>query len=169
MFETNGLLDEKAYREIGRRLLAPWVHAFYFAAAALYLLLAVWFLIRWSFGMAALCLLLAVLMILLDILMPRRTARTALRRMRESGAVEIRYRTRFDDEGIYIENQTTGASGTIGYPAFKKIFRTAHILVLVTKARQAVFVFRDSLGADGERELIAFLRQKPTAIRRWPN
>lgn len=168
MFETTGILDEAAYREIGRRLIAPWVHAFYFAAAALYLLLTVWFLTRRSIGMAVLCLLLAVLMILLDTMMPRRSAKTALRRMRESGETEIRYRTRFEDDGVLIENRTTGASGTIGYPAFKKVFRTAHMLVLVTKARQAVFVFRGQLGTDGERELIAFLKQKPTAIKRWP-
>lgn len=168
MFETVGTVDEAVFREAASILLGKWRITLW-TCLCLFTLSASVLLFFWrSYVFAVVYSAVTVALLLMMILCPRRIAKTKARQIRESGAEEIRYLSRFEDAGVYIENQTTGASGTIDYRVLRSLVRTKNLLVLKTEARQVVFVFRGQLGTDQEQELIAFLKQKYTKIKHWP-
>ena len=168
MFKTTGTMDEMTVREAAPHLYGWWWNLPAVCLVAIGLYLSVTRFFAGSLGHAAYCLGITLLGLMPTLLLPRRAARISLRQMQETGAESVDFITWFDEMGVFMENRTQGGAMALPYTALQGLARTKHLLLLRTAARQFVVVFRTQLGAEQERALIEFLKQKPTEIRRWP-
>ncbi|MEF9953546.1 MAG: YcxB family protein [Clostridium sp.] len=78
---------------------------------------------------------------------------------------EVRYKTEFDDEGIIIHNLNTGSIGRIRYCRFEKIIEKDKIFIIITKAQQSTFVFKDCLSKDEIEEFKIYIKERCPKIR----
>lgn len=90
----------------------------------------------------------------------KKALKIQLDRLKEIGADYVDYRSSFDDDGLHINNETTGASGFIEYRNLKKLIETDDIMYVLTKARQFVPIFRKELTDIQYEELKSFLKDK---------
>ncbi len=82
-----------------------------------------------------------------------------------SGAESIRYTVSFSDEDITITTNTSGFALTYPYEALVRIQKTRSAFLLRTDRHQSILVLREHMSRTQEKELISFLKGKPTNIR----
>ncbi|MGN1019267.1 MAG: hypothetical protein ACI4O7_02745 [Aristaeellaceae bacterium] len=166
-FSTTGVLDEDFLRRhvnvwIPRRTL---VYLIVVAVVITALGLGLWI----SSGSALYLAFTAVwaLIVILRLLSYRhRVLRQAVNRLKESAPDgEMLLTTSCTEQGVRVENQTTGGVMTIGYDRLDWAMDTEDAVLVMSRARQMTVFFKDSLTEHDTAELLALLKDKGLRIR----
>ncbi len=164
MFETTGIIDEKLLKEVKIYMLGRKQRIFFGIILFALAVMAIVNLFQRDYSTMIICLAGMGLIILEIVLVINKGITVTINRMVEvGGKSESEYTTRFDDEGIYMHNHTTGGEGIIKYETIAKFVETKNAYFLFTKAGQYVVSFKT--GAFKREDLVEFLREKPTRIK----
>lgn len=166
MFETGGKLTEELLREgdklfLNRALklnciiLSTVLGVF----AAVGLALGRW---GWAVYAAALIAFLAVMWFIHK----KRTFNIIAKRMTELyGAAELDCGTVFLNEGLEFHNRVTDGRIVLRYEDMTKFAETENMYFIVTAARMVAPLFKTDLSAVEQKELMTYLKGKPTKIK----
>ncbi|MGN0764701.1 MAG: hypothetical protein ACI4MK_14975, partial [Aristaeellaceae bacterium] len=92
--------------------------------------------------------------------------RQLVNRLKESAPDgEMLLTTSCTEQGVRVENQTTGGVMTIGYDKLVWARNTEDAVIVMSRAQQVTTFFKDSLTEHETEELLAFLKEKGLRIR----
>ena len=166
-FSTTGVLDESFLRRhvnvmLPRRTLA-YLIGLGLAVAALGL--GLWIGSGWDLYLAF-TVVWAMIVICRMIIFRRQVLRQNVNRLKESApAGEMLLTTSCTEQGVRVENQTTGGVITIGYDKLVWTRNTEDAVIVMSRAQQVTTFFKDSLTEHETEELLAFLKEKGLRIR----
>ena len=96
----------------------------------------------------------------------RQVLRQLVNRLKESAPDgEMLLTTSCTEQGVRVENQTTGGVITIGYDKLVWARNTEDAVIVMSRAQQVTTFFKDSLTEHETEELLAFLKEKGLRIR----
>ena len=166
-FSTTGVVDEAFLRRhandmLPRRTLAYMI-GLGLAVAALGL--GLWIISGWALYLAFTAVWLLIVASRL-ISFRRQVLRQNVNRLKESAPEgEMLLTTSCTEQGVRVENQTTGGVMTIGYNRLAWARDTEDAVIVVSRARQMTVFFKGSLTEHETEELLAFLKEKGLRIR----
>ena len=166
-FSTTGVVDEAFLRRhandmLPRRTLAYMI-GLGLAVAALGL--GLWIISGWALYLAFTAVWLLIVASRL-ISFRRQVLRQNVNRLKESAPEgEMLLTTSCTEQGVRVENQTTGGVMTIGYDKLAWARDTEDAVIVVSRARQMTVFFKGSLTEHETEELLAFLKEKGLRIR----
>ncbi|MEF9934731.1 MAG: YcxB family protein [Clostridium sp.] len=166
MFETTGVYNEDVLREISKyeyNSRQKWS----LITMVLALLVAGIFQIKFGYIKLGCLYLLAIILVFgLAYIVNRLSYKNNIMALYEEyNCTEVRYKTEFDDEGIIIHNLNAGSISRIRYCSFKKIVEKDKIFIILTKAQQTTYVFKDCLTKDEIEEFKLYIRERCPRIR----
>lgn len=166
-FSTTGVVDEAFLRRhandmLPRRTLAYMI-GLGLAVAALGL--GLWIISGWALYLAFTAVWLLIVASRL-ISFRRQVLRQNVNRLKESAPEgEMLLTTSCTEQGVRVENQTTGGVMTIGYDKLAWARDTEDAVIVVSRARQMTVFFKGSLTEHETEELLAFLKEKGLRLR----
>lgn len=166
-FSTTGVVDEAFLRRhandmLPRRTLAYMI-GLGLAVAALGL--GLWIISGWALYLAFTAVWLLIVASRL-ISFRRQVLRQNVNRLKESAPEgEMLLTTSCTEQGVRVENQTSGGVMTIGYDKLAWARDTEDAVIVVSRARQMTVFFKGSLTEHETEELLAFLKEKGLRIR----
>ena len=96
----------------------------------------------------------------------RQVLRQNVNRLKESAPEgEMLLTTSCTEQGVRVENQTSGGVMTIGYDKLAWARDTEDAVIVVSRARQMTVFFKGSLTEHETEELLAFLKEKGLRLR----
>ena len=166
-FSTTGVLDEGFLRRhvnamLPRRTLA------YLVGMALVMIalgLGLWISSGWNLylGFTAVWVLIVIFRLMS---WRRRVLRQAVNRLKETAPDgEMLLTTSCTEQGVRVENQTTGGVMTIGYDKLTWARDTEDAVIVMSRAMQMTAFFKGSLTEHETEELLAFLKEKGLRLR----
>lgn len=167
-FCATGVLDEDFLRRhvnvmLPRRTLAALIGL---ALAVTALGLGLWIGSGWNHLYLAFTAVWVVIVICRLISYRRQVLRQNVNRLKESAPDgEMLLTTSCTEQGVRVENQTTGGVITIGYDKLVWARNTEDAVIVMSRAQQVTTFFKDSLTEHETEELLAFLKQKGLRIR----
>lgn len=167
-FCTTGVLDEDFLRRhvnvmLPRRTLAAMIGL---ALAVTALGLGLWIGSGWNHLYLAFTAVWVVIVICRLISYRRQVLRQNVNRLKESAPDgEMLLTTSCTEQGVRVENQTTGGVITIGYDNLAWAADTEDAVIVMSRARQMTAFFKGSLTEHETEELLACLKQKGLRIR----
>lgn len=166
-FSTTGVVDEAFLRRhandmLPRRTLAYMI-GLGLAVAALGL--GLWIISGWALYLAFTAVWLLIVASRL-ISFRRQVLRQNVNRLKESAPEgEMLLTTSCTEQGVRVENQTSGGVMTIGYDKLAWARDTEDAVIVVSRARQMTVFFKGSLTEHETEELLAFLKEKGLRLR----
>ena len=166
-FSTTGVVDEAFLRRhandmLPRRTLAYMI-GLGLAVAALGL--GLWIISGWALYLAFTAVWLLIVASRL-ISFRRQVLRQNVNRLKESAPDgEMLLTTSCTEQGVRVENQTTGGVMTISYDHLDWAADTEDAVIVMSRARQMTVFFKGSLTEHETEELLAFLKEKGLWLR----
>lgn len=166
MFETTGILNEFALREVKRYVVPPKQKLMMTIMAIVLICVGMGsYMIFHNYIAASISMIIGIYLLFQMNKMAENAIRMNIRNMRANcGADACSYTTSFSDEGILVHNHATGAKVRYKYEGIASIKESANLLVLFTKSHQMITVFKSDLD-ESTQELKAYLKTKPTQIK----
>ena len=166
MFETRGQINGKLLYELNKRYIGRRRYLFYpisvFVLAMLILLI-----LQRNTALAILYGVLLALLLTAYVYFPKKWVRIQVQRWRDMGLTPpIPSHTRFTEEGVESINDETGKSITVSYDKLVRLVETPQVYALYTAGQLFMLVFKDQLSESQREEFRAFLRTKPTQIKK---
>lgn len=163
LFKTTGVVDETVLKGVAKAGISKSgirVSILYFVGCIIFILMK-------RYMLAGIFFVLDLLLVYWYFVIPEKiTIKRNLHNMEEfSGASGYQYTTWLDEEGIVIQNLTNHAEGKIRYSHLKRVFETEDILVMQTKNKQFVPIFKSGLSPEEIEEAAAFLKEKNSKIK----
>ena len=169
MFVTRGVLDETILKEMKKYMFPPKRKAVLIGMIVLFVVLGVASLFLQLPFWAILSGAMIVFILLVMRSASNKMIQTILNRMEETnGKRSAVYQTALEEDGVVVCNADTGATATVHYDTLVRFVDTTSAYVLLTRAWQFVVLFKESLTQEQQREMVAFLKTRPTQIR-WKN
>ena len=166
MFKTTGVVNKDFVNEIRRYLLPTYVKV----VMALFPLLFLPFfsyrsVVHIVCNIFVLCLMF-VAVVGAYVMRMNKLVKLQLDRIFEStGTYEVEYTVFFEEDGIVIQNHSTGANIKTKYDVMRKLVKCKSYYVLFTASRQYVPIFVECLSDTEKEELIAFLKSHAPALK----
>lgn len=166
MFETRGQINGKLLYELNKRYIGRRRYLFYpisvFVLAMLILLI-----LQRKTALAILYGVLLALLLTAYVYFPKKWVRTQVQRWRDMGLTPpVPSHTRFTEEGVESINDETGKRMTVSYDKLVRLVETPQVYALYTAGQLFMLVFKDQLSESQREEFRAFLRTKPTQIKK---
>ena len=160
MFETKGRITQKDFAIMQKKASPAYSKALGVVFYTLMTFGLIFSLYVKDFSLSVTYFVLVLCFTALLIFKKKKALKIQLDRLKELGTDCVDYRSSFEDDGLHINNETTGASGVIKYKNFKKLIETGDVMYVLTKARQFVPIFRKELTDMEYEELKSFLKDK---------
>ena len=167
-FSTTGVLDEDFLRRhvnvmLPRRTLAYLIGL---ALVVIALGLGLWIGSGWNYLYLAFTAVWALIVVCRLFSYRRQVLRQNVSRLKESAPEgEMLLTTSCTEQGVRVENQTTGGVMTIGYDRLAWARDTEDAVIVMSRAMQMTAFFKGSLTEHETEELLAFLKEKGLRIR----
>lgn len=167
-FSTTGVLDEDFLRRhvnvmLPRRTLAYLIGL---ALVVIALGLGLWIGSGWNYLYLAFTAVWALIVACRLFSYRRQVLRQNVSRLKESAPEgEMLLTTSCTEQGVRVENQTTGGVMTIGYDRLAWARDTEDAVIVMSRAMQMTAFFKGSLTEHETEELLAFLKEKGLRIR----
>lgn len=159
MFKTTGKLNKEFFNNIKAFITPPaqkYLSIFMVAIACLFSAFTFYF---QHYQYTVLFILFIPLIILEFYLLRNKAIKVNLKRMVETtGKDEYEYTVFFEDDGVVVENHSTGATAKIAFDKFIKLGKCDCSYVLLTKTHQIIPIFIDCLSDCEKEELLSFLK-----------
>lgn len=161
MFKTTGKVNRTVFYEFRAHFLPPkrkLVHVLITILALFYSVLE--FCIN-NYMYAMFFLILSVVLILEYFVLRNQSLKVNLKRMAEtSGKEEYEYAVSFEEDGVVVENHTTGAKVKMPFDKFTKLVKRDNIYMMFTKTHQFIPIFVDCLSDEEKDNLLSFLKNR---------
>ncbi len=167
-FSTTGVMNEDFLRRhvnemLPRRTLATLIGL---ALAVIALGLGLWISSGWQPLYLAFTAVWVLIVVWRMLSFRRQVLRQLVNRLKESAPDgEMLLTTSCTEQGVRVENQTTGGVMTISYDKLVWAMNTEDAVIVMSRARQVTTFFKDSLTEHETEELLAFLKEKGLRIR----
>lgn len=166
MFKTTGFVNE-AFLNGVKRYFFPFYMKLLLALIPLCLL---WTLVldpvRYLFVVPVGVCILYLIAIAVYFLQRNRILNIQLKRIHETtGTYEMEYTVSFEEDGVVIQNHSTGANIKTRYDVMRKLVKRKSYYVLFTASRQYVPIFVTCLSDKEKEELLAFLKSHAPALK----
>lgn len=165
MFKTTGFVNKDFLNEIKRYFFPLWAKL----ALALLPLCLLSTLVtdptHYPVGLLVIGILYAVV-IAVYFLQRKRIFNLHLKRMYETtGTYEMEYTVSFEEDGVVVQNHSTGANGKMKYDVMRKLVKGRSFYALITSSRQYVPIFIEYLSDQEKKALLAFLKSHAPTVK----
>ena len=166
MFKTTGKVNKEFFNKIKACVFPPkakYVFAFMVVLCIFYSIFT-FYMKRYDYTAIFVVFLLAI--VLEYYLLRNRTIKVNLKRMVEMvGKEEFEYTVFFEDDGVVMQNHSTGASCKIPFGKFARLAKNDSAYALFTKSNQMIPIFVDCLSNSEKDELVSFLKAKNPKLK----
>ena len=167
MFETQGQVDGKLLFELNKRYIGRRRYWFFYPILVFVLVMLILLIVQRDTALAILYGVLLALLLTAYVYFPKKWVRTQVQRWRDMGLTPpVPSHTRFTEEGVESINDETGKRMTVSYDKLVRLVETPQVYALYTAGQLFMLVFKDQLSESQREEFRAFLRKKPTQIKK---
>lgn len=160
LFETTCVIGESTMKEIKKQLMPPKQRAVFIVFTIIFACLSIYSFFIQFYSLTIVCIVAEIVFLVEYKLILNNYIKINLKRILETtNAEQYDCTSSFCDDGVKIINHSTNASGTIHYDNICRFTEAKSIYALFTKANQFVFVNKNVIDAEHQREaFISFLK-----------
>lgn len=166
MFRTTGVVNKDFINEIKRYLIPVYVKVAYALAPLCFLPVFPFGSIGLILGDILVLYIMYAALVFLYFVRRSKLVKLQLDRIFEStGTYEMEYTVSFEEDGIVVENHSTGANSKVKYDSMRRLVKCNSFYVLFTKSRQYFPIFTDCLNGEEKEELVDFLKRHVPSLK----
>lgn len=164
---SHNIIDKDILMELKKYMLAPWQKIMLFVTAIVAVIFAFFNFVAQDYLMAIILVLLGGMVIFEIFWLRYNQINKILKTMlEETGKDSHVYTLNFSRDSIVIHNCDMASDQKIEYNRIKRLVETKNTYTIFAKGNQFAIIRKEALKINPE-ELVAFLKQKDTKIKKW--